>query len=381
MDHRNMDEKFPLGQPIIRQWEINENATRYERLQAAPSDDSLMIMWTSWSWISGAVAIFISLVLVAILVNRKARSNPFNLYLVFLLVPDLICAGFCALTCLLNVVAGQYWSDSMCQFQSFYLVFGVAANSWLNLCVAQELHSFLKSSRVLRKHVLPTMRRVTCTALAVYVYSCFIASWALWSENFDNFPSKTASIYGLVCLPLEYNQASSLFFYLVFFPLLTGIPLVWALGIGAHVWYHRLMPPTGKRRVFTIFFVRSIVVYVVMWVPYFIVGLAGSRSPWLVFAAGSWGHLQGVVSSSIVLTKPDIWHAFVRLLRCQCCSPDPTQLPVQPAVVSTYPSTLPMMQSQDDRDVSIGPRILPTTNEEEEIIFESGLDADDDLFG
>jgi hypothetical protein len=40
-----------------------------------------------------------------------------------------------------------------------------------------------------------------------------------------------------------------------------------------------------------------------------------------------------------------------------------------------------MMQSQDDRDVSIGPRILPTTNEEEEIIFESGLDADDDLFG
>jgi hypothetical protein len=301
-------------------------------------------------------------------------------------VPDLIFSGFCALTCLLNVVAGQYWSVSMCQFQSFYLVFGVAANNWLNLFVAQEIHSLLKSSRVLRKYRLPTTRHVTCTALAVYAYSCFLASWTLWSENFDNFPYKTVSISGLGCIPLEYNKASSLFFYLVFFPLWGGIPLVWALGIGAHVWYFRLMPPPGKRRLLATFFVRIMATYVVEWVPFFIVCLSRSPSPWLVFAAGSWGHLQGFISSSLALTKPDIWHAFVRLLRCQCCSPDPTQLPVRSSIVSTtFPSstipTLPMMQSQDDRDVSIEPRILPTTNEEEEIIFESGLDADDDLFG
>jgi hypothetical protein len=338
-------------------------------------------MWTSWSWISGAVAIFVSLVLVALLVNRKTRSNPFNLYLIYLLVPDLIFSGFCALTCLLNVVAGQYWSVSMCQFQSFYLVFGVAANNWLNLFVAQEIHSLLKSSRVLRKYRLPTTRHVTCTALAVYAYSCFLASWTLWSENFDNFPYKTVSIYGLGCLPLEYNQASSLFFFLAFLPLWAGIPLVWALGIGAHIWYHRLMPPPGKRRLLTTFFVRIIATYVVMWVPYFIVGLAGSRSPWLVFAAGSWGHLQGVVSSGIALTKPDIWHAFVRLMRCQCCSPDPTQLSVRSSIVSaTFPSSLPMMQSDDDRDVSTGLRAPHTTIEEGEIHHESGLDADDDLY-
>jgi len=104
----------------------------------------------------------------------------------------------------------------MCQFQSFYIVFGVAANNWLNLAVAWELHSLLCASRRFKKYQMPSTKRVMFTALSVYAYSCFIASWALWSDRFDNFPHKTMTFSGLGCMPLEYSRHSSIFSFSVY---------------------------------------------------------------------------------------------------------------------------------------------------------------------
>lgn len=376
-------ESVPLGQPTVRVWEINENTTRYDRIQAAPSDDDLMIMWSLWIWISGAVAIFIGLLMVSLLVDRNVRSNPFNLFLIYLTVPDFAFSAFCGMTCLMNISIGKYWSPSMCQFQSFYLVFGVAANTWLNLCVAWELHSLLRSSKRLRKYQLPSPGRVTCTALIVYAYSCFLASWTLWSDEFDNFPHRPITVSGLGCFPLEYSRPSTRFYFLIWLPLLSFIPLLGVLGIGIHVWYTGIMPPTGKRRLLAIFFGRIISAFVIMWVPYFILGMIGTGSPWLVFAAGSWGHFQGVVSSCIALTKPDIRQAFFRLMRCQCRRGSE---PRESSVLGS--STLPISRNLQDpssavhdgnEEVSASPINLPSAMiDEVGMNAEAGLELDNE---
>jgi len=97
-----------LAQPTLRTWVINENTTRYERLHAAPSDDDLVLAWSLWTGISVFITVFIALVLVSILLDRKARSNPFNQFLIYLMIPDLVFSGFGGVCSLLNVLAGHY---------------------------------------------------------------------------------------------------------------------------------------------------------------------------------------------------------------------------------------------------------------------------------
>lgn len=205
----------------------------------------------------------------------------------------------------------------MCQFQAFYLTSTIAANNWLNLAVARELHSLLCASRSFRKYEMPSTKRVMFTALSVYAHSCFIASWALWADRFDNFPHRTVNFSGMACLPLEYSRESSIFYYSVYIQFLAGIPFFAIFGMGFHIWYRNLMPPTGRRRTLAIFFGRIMAVFAIMWLPSFVFGLTGAGRPWLVFVGGSFGLLQGTVSAAITLTKPDIRDAFSRLIRCR----------------------------------------------------------------
>jgi len=366
MNNRHLDEVVPLGQPPLRQWEVNENTTRYERLQAAPSDHDLVLMWSLWMAINVVVAVIVALVLFSILLHRKARSNPFNIFLVFLMVPDFLFSACCALSCLLNALVGHYWSAAMCQFQAFYVVLGIAANNWLNLAVGWELHSLLSSSRVFRKYTLPSNQRVVFISLSVYAYSCFLASWALWADRFDNFPHRIVTISGMGCLPLEYSRESSIFWYVVYFPLMTGIPFFAVLGMGFHIWYHSLMPPSGRRRTLAIFFGPIIAIFAIMWLPYFALGLSGAGRPWLVFAGGAVGHCQGAVSALITLTKPDVRQAFCRLIRCRFGKTE--ALPVSSSGFSFVPTSKGTREVSRDRrecprDLTSPRSITPPLNE------------------
>lgn len=291
MEHERQlgeDENVPLGQVTIRQWEITANSTRYERLQAAPSDDDLITMWTLWVVLSGLVAIFVSLVLLSIVCDRNARKNIFNWYLVYLMIPDVAFSFFCALTCAFNAVKGEYFGVAMCQFQSFYLTWGIAGNSWLNMVIARQLHLLLQSSVAMRRYRVPTRRIITCTAMAVYVYSAFVASWAFWGSSLSWWPHKTVSISGLGCFPLEFSRASTFFYFLVYIPMLAGIPLVYVLYICFDIWRRNLMPPRGKRRLLAIYLFRVIAAYLLMWAPHLILCLAGTGKPWAVFSGGTW---------------------------------------------------------------------------------------------
>ena len=309
-------EDVPLGQPTVRQWEIDGNATRYDRLQAAPSDDDLVIMWSLWSVISGLIGLFVFLVLLSIVMNRKARENPFNLYLVYLMIPDIIFSAFCALTCTLNAWAGEYYSVFMCQAQSFYLVFGIAGNSWLNMMIARELHLLLQASVNMKKYSMPQPRKVTNIAMGVYAYSLFISSWGIWGSRLSWFPHGTVSISGLGCFPLEYNLASTLFYFLCFIPLVAGIPIGYVLYTCYDMHKRKLMPPSGKRRMLSIYFLRVVAAYVFMWMPHLLLCLMGTGKAWAVFAGGTWGHFQGVVSAGLSLTKPDIYKVFIGFMTC-----------------------------------------------------------------
>jgi hypothetical protein len=122
-------------------------------------------------------------------------------------------------------------------------------------------------------------------------------------------------------LPIERDTQSTIFFWLCFFPLFVGIPVVYVVYVCYDVMVVRkLLPPKGKRRVLSVYFFRLILVFLIMWLPTFIVLFVAA--PWLPtwahFAGGTWSHLQGAVSAVVSLFKPDIWNAVQRFVTCKC---------------------------------------------------------------
>lgn len=153
---------------ILRVWDLNTNSSRYEYIEAATSDDALKIMWSSWSVVSWIVSAFTSVVLLSMLSSRRVRRNAFNTYLIFLVFPDFVFSFGCAITCMMNIMKGHYFSNWMCKTQQFYIVFGIAANAWLNLVVAWQIYDLLRKSTKNQNYTIPSRRMAIRQSLMVY---------------------------------------------------------------------------------------------------------------------------------------------------------------------------------------------------------------------
>ena len=72
------EESVPLGRPPVRQWELDANHTRYDRLVAAPSDKRLRILWIVWALLFLVFGLFSFFVWLSLVLSKKVRKSPFN---------------------------------------------------------------------------------------------------------------------------------------------------------------------------------------------------------------------------------------------------------------------------------------------------------------
>lgn len=317
-DYGVADPDWYRGKPILRVWQLDEDSTRYDVISAAPSDEDLMRYWWVWAVVALVVGTASLIVFLGIATSPKARKNPFNMYLLYLAIPDFVFSLCCGTTCLLNALNGEYWAAWMCTFQQWYCVFGIGSNAWLNGCITYELYKMLKFSNIRKRYRSPSRLFVTKQALGVYLFMGFLGTWGAIDR--PNWPFHSGATSGLACLPIEMDRASSLFFWLAFFPLFAGIPSVYITYVSYMVYSRSLLPPTGKRRLLTVYFGRLILVFYVMWLPTLLIlfALASFVPPWVQFVGGLWSHLQGLVSAVVSLMKPDIYKAIMNFLTCQC---------------------------------------------------------------
>ena len=313
--------------PPFRTWELDSNDSRYDHLLAAPSDSTLKIMWSAWAGIALIVGVLSLIVFLGILSNRKARNNSFNMYVLLLAFPDYFFALACGTTCLLNALKGSYWSQPMCNFQQFYITFGIAANTWLNAVLTWQLHKMLRYSHQRRRYRPPTRRDVSKQAICVYIYSTFLGSWGFINNSPESptwFPYHTGVSSGLACMTIETSKASTIFYYVCFIPMFIGIPIVYIIGACIDIYRRKLLPPTNKRHMF-IYYGRIILVFFLMWFPTLILAfIASSWIPtWGFWAGGTFSHLQGATSAAVSMMKPDINRAVKEFISCKhlnaCC--------------------------------------------------------------
>lgn len=320
-DHRD---KGPLDHVVVLYSDLNENSTRYDQLISAPSWDQQELMWMTWACLTVFCTVTILIVFLAIL-NSPIRKKTFNVYLLCLMVPDMLFSALCCFTCLNNYRLGYYSSFTMCQFQAFYTTFSIASNGWLNAVICKQVHNMLVCVKTKNTYRPPPPRVVLGHAALVYLWALFVASWHLIGVALENvgvhfWPHQAVLITGGACLPMDVDTGSTIFFYCIFFPALLGIPIAFTFYLMFDIWRNDLLPPKGKRRQLTVFFLRLIMVFLLMWVPaillIFIMGqLLG---PWSKWVGGSWCHLQGAVSAVVSLYKPDVFQAVVNFLTCRC---------------------------------------------------------------
>jgi hypothetical protein len=307
-----------LDDPPLREWELNENHTRYDYPRATPSEDTLHIQFAILAAINAVVATACLIIVMSILRSPKVRSNPFNLYLLFISAPDFLSSFFCLLTCALSAPKGSYYSEVMCGFQSFYLTWFYTTNCWMNAVIVFQIHKLLRNSHVRRRYFPPTRRRVALHAAIVYLYAAFWGFIGVW--NIQWLPHKTYAYYGFACVAMEYDQASTLFWWLLFLPCFLLLPVAYFTYVIYDIWKRDLLPPMGRRRNLSLYFFRLVFVYFGMWFPFVAICVGGNFveiSSWYFWAGAAWSHLQGLLSSLMSLTKPDIKEAVVSFLCCR----------------------------------------------------------------
>jgi hypothetical protein len=217
--------------------EHSVNATGIDNRNMMPDEHSMQIMWAGWSLISFLAAFICIMVLAAVVVSKKARKSGFNLYLAALMVPDIFFSLNCGITCAMNHANRMYVSVFMCDYQTLYSTFGIAGSFWLNAVVAHEVYEVLKQKPGLGTYVGPSTTAVVCKSTTVFVFTLLLSSVPTWGV----LPISGFPIRGLACVATWNNLEEELFFWMVYYPLMAGIPAAYCFYIAYRCWREKLL--------------------------------------------------------------------------------------------------------------------------------------------
>ena len=155
------------------------------------------------------------------------------------------------------------------QWQTWYAVFGFGASCWMNEVISNQLYTMLKTSHFWGRYNAPTIRHVAKQTLIVYFYAACLATLAT-CNGFGVIPYKGGAYQGYACVPKDYDDASTIFFWLGFVPLMLLIPLFYVLWCIIRIYKGGMIPPEGQRRTLGVY-LSLIFIFVVMWLPFIIV--------------------------------------------------------------------------------------------------------------
>ena len=137
--------------------------------------------------------------------------------------------------------------------------------------------------------------------------------------DFDWFPTSIGLRSGWLCLSIEYDTASTVFFWLFFIPLYCAIPYSYALYVLYDIVVkQKLLPPRGRRRELAVYFFRIFICFALFWMPALVTMrvFSGVSSPWVVWSFGLIAHAQGLASNLLTLLKRDIRLAVQDFVSC-----------------------------------------------------------------
>jgi len=253
------------------------------------------------------LVISISIVLAAMLRSKDVRSQAFNVYLIFLLVPALV-------LCVFLVVKFTFYflgmSPPICSVVYSIRHFYAASNIWLNAIVAHHCFVLLRNSKNRLRSKPPKMKLVFKQVAIVYFGSVGYAALesALKCEFLlsDSWNAQT----------IGFMTADSVLSFLVLVP-----PFGYFLYVCYRILRGQYFPKHGRTRVLALYFLRITATFVVVWIPVVILELVSTHSDkaYISFYINYPMVVGELLSLAMMLTKPDVAVSVKQLFSC-CCN-------------------------------------------------------------
>ena len=253
--------------------------------------------------------------IILILSKRSLRTNTYNLYVVFLLLPDGFNNIITALVCTFMAVGyndGCVRPGSLDDIHHTQLVFYYFSNFYLNCCVAHELHTMVAQSRRLSRMNPPKIARVLTQVGIVYSLAFLFSLWGYldvpWSW-FDTENGLMGSSEGGT-----FSQMGAA----IMLGSLMMIPITYIIAIRFRIWKKNLLPKRGRTRVLYLYFERIIFIFFGMYLPscslIIYLSFLGEDTFWVDSMVAMFAALQALITLYVVSLKQDIREAVV----CTC---------------------------------------------------------------
>jgi len=246
-------------------------------------------------------------VAMGLLCSKRARAQAFNLYILFLVLPDL--ATSVTTTVLASKSISQQYLPWGCQTVWFLASLYSTANFWLNAVIFHEVYTILKCSKRRMRVNPPSTTKVSIQAILCYI---FAVSCGVWSSFVS---CEESSALGKDYAKNMSRQNFSIMIGTMFF--MAVAPAVYVLYLSICIWRAHLLPRSGKTRVLALYVYRIIVFYVSFW----LVGitlqiLADTQRPridGIWYMSEYFMSLQIISGSLLILMKPDVKQAVWNL--------------------------------------------------------------------
>jgi len=266
------------------------------------------------------------------IVSKKCtRNNTFNLYVVFLILPDgMNTFATTTLGVIRALRCGRSipdWYGSVYDFNSFFFYY---SNFYLNCCVAYELYSIVEGAHRMKKIKPPKMRRLFIQVGCVYSMSILFALWGVLDVPWSFYDSSSDS-FGSPQGEGPFSETAAI----AFIGALSLFPILFVVAIRIQIWRKKLMPNEGRTRTMYLFFERITIVFIAMYLPcvslnivFVLLEPGGNSYYWTERAIHMIKALQASITLYIVAFKHDIRKAVT----CSCFSTDDTNDDVEMAI-------------------------------------------------
>ncbi|KAL3811770.1 hypothetical protein ACHAXA_008044 [Cyclostephanos tholiformis] len=277
------------------------------------SDKTFFIQLIIWTTANGISAVSVWALLFVILRSPKVRSNSFNLYLVFCLVPDAYknLAGFSANLANLLMDSG---SPNACRVIGWNDAYWWCASLWMSFATFVQIHKMLIANNRTRRYNPPTLKRVTMDSAMIHVFSILMATLTVLPAGI--FPRATPDS-GCEAYPGPGNRAQLIFYWTFFMPLTALIPTLLVTLLCSLIWWKQLIAlQNAKYRALLFYFARLLAIIYIVTIA---VIVSFFFTNWVQAIAFTIFNLIVFFQACFALKKKDIQNAFLDTWCCRRC--------------------------------------------------------------
>jgi len=251
------------------------------------------------------------------ILSTKARKQGYNLFLVFLLLPDSMYNGMWPIWNILRAVNDRKAPVPFVLTTFWILFFYFCVNFWLNAVISFEIYTILNQAKRLRNARPTSQRNALIKGSLVYLMSALYATWIVvtvpWSPYNFVGDIRNGVVWPASKVAGRIQRTIAIL-----------VPILCMACIACIVWKRKLLPTRGRTRVIYFYFLKVFFIFFGFYVPTYIIAevIARVKSEtrfWLFCVNDVLAVLQTLTTSYLVMSKNDVYKAIVDAY--PCCSP------------------------------------------------------------